>query len=932
MRRATSKRAARLLIQFQSQNPILTRRRRHVSEETSSLSSSKCGFFAAPLCHHSSSRSYSSKSHANTAMKPWATEEELRLLSVHLKSVREKAAAASENVRRKDDADDADLVVSTNTNKLCAKTFREYNPELLAKHFQKQPFKVFKRVLEIVSSMTFVGVRVYFKVGDTESRAKFFRDELVKLGPAFVKFGQVLSTREDVLPREYCEQLAELQDSMAPSDLASSREFLKLHLECEPEAAFATFDPTPIAAASLAQVYKATLVGSGKAVAVKLQRPEAFENVALDSYVLRLVAKYSAKNPIKKFNSDVVRIVDELVGRLFEEMDYEREAKQCNRFRETYQDGKIAGRVRAPVVVDALSTSRVLTMEFVQGERIDGLQKLYGDDSSRELDEKGGGKRKKRNFSSKLKKEFQPHEILRRGVRCSLHQLLATGFMHADPHPGNLIVDEQGALVYLDFGTCVYVPQFQRRAMIRGLIGFVNRDAESLVSDLKTLDFLPEDADDEACVQALTKVFDERGNRIRDSNDFMAVITQLTEALLYKGFRLPPTFARVLRALAALEGTAQAIDPNFKVLEQSYPYVLARVTSDRSPEMRSAVRRLLLDEKSGKVRWARLRRLVEAYAEKGSEVSGEFHTTRMSKSGARNRKNTTKKTLDDDDDDDFSYESEDLDDLEDDGESKRSSYLNDFDRARGVTKAEKLRRENAFEYFRDFSRKSAKGVKTLVEDVFCSSSSKYGQNHRNFEEEIADKNEYEKEENQTDTSSESPAVDAVEDALRFLFSKDGKIVRDNVVEDALDALEAFFDDDSDDSDDDHPKDDTDTDVNDDVKKNVGDQITLDQLLLAFKATRAATADRPDLWIPAVGKYVFEKESVDMAYMFLSGMLERAPRKEDDLKETLTSSDDKTSRFGGFTDGCRSRRNHLDVAEIARRVIHAATRKTKKKTQ
>ena len=80
-----------------------------------------------------------------------------------------------------------------------------------------------------------------------------------------------------------------------------------------------------------------------------------------------------------------------------------------------------------------------------------------------------------------------------------------------------------------------------------------------------------------------------------------------------------------MRALAALEGTAQAIDPNFKVLEQSYPYVLARVTSDRSPEMRSAVRRLLLDEKSGKVRWARLRRLVEAYAEKGSEVSGEFH-------------------------------------------------------------------------------------------------------------------------------------------------------------------------------------------------------------------------------------------------------------------------------------------------------------------
>ena len=105
MRRATSKRA-RLLIQFQSQNPILTRRRLQMSQETSSSSSSKCGVFAAPLRHNDASRSYSSRSN-NAAIKPWATEEELRVLSVHLKSVREKAAAASENVRRsKDEADD----------------------------------------------------------------------------------------------------------------------------------------------------------------------------------------------------------------------------------------------------------------------------------------------------------------------------------------------------------------------------------------------------------------------------------------------------------------------------------------------------------------------------------------------------------------------------------------------------------------------------------------------------------------------------------------------------------------------------------------------------------------------------------------------------------------------------------------------------------
>ena len=278
-------------------------------------------------------------------------------------------------------------------------------------------------------------------------------------------------------------------------------------------------------------------------------------------------------------------------------------------------------------------------------------------------------------------------------------------------------------------------------------------------------------------------------------------------------------------------------------------------TSDERPVAGNAIGRetVVVGRKERESSMGEVKKISRGVRRERLGSFGEFHKTRMSKSGARNRKNTTKKSLDDDDDDDFSFdENEESDDLEGDGESKRSSYLNDFDRARGVTKAEKLRRENAFEYFRDFSRKSAKGVKTLVEDVFCSSkNSKYGQNHRNFEEEEDDKEK----ENQTDTSSESPAVDAVEDALRFLFSKDGKIVRDNVVEDALDALEAFFDDSDDD---DHPKDDSDTfDVNDDVEKkkakkkeSVGDQITLDQLLLAFKATQGGDCRPPGLMDPS----------------------------------------------------------------------------------
>jgi aarF domain-containing kinase len=290
-----------------------------------------------------------------------------------------------------------------------------------------------------------------------------------------------------------------------------------------------------------------------------------------------------------------------------------------DRNRRKTRGGGLEGLVRAPLVLDELSTGAVLTMEWIDGARLTDVARL-------------------------ATAGVTPAALLDRGVRCSLHQLLETGFMHSDPHPGNLVVSERGELVYLDFGMVVEVPPRARRAMIRGLVGFVNRDASGVVSDLIELDFLPRDVDATAAAEALRVVFEDAAaatetkpdpdpagrsrtqtplNRVRGADDFLGVVSQLSAALSTRGFRLPPYFARILRALAALEGTATTIDRDFKVIERAYPYVLARVLADRSPEARESLRRLVLEPDGRSVRWSRVSRLARAYAGGGGGGNGK---------------------------------------------------------------------------------------------------------------------------------------------------------------------------------------------------------------------------------------------------------------------------------------------------------------------
>ena len=225
--------------------------------------------------------------------------------------------------------------------------------------------------------------------------------------------------------------------------------------------------------------------------------------------------------------------------------------------------------------------------------------------------------------------------------------------MHADPHPGNLVVDANtGALTYLDFGMTVTVDARRRSAMLRGLVGFVNRDARSLVRDLVELEFLPRDVDQTRAAYALTEVFDgvareTNTKAVRGTNDFLGVVSQLGSALYAFEFRLPPYFARILRALAALEGVATGVDPEFRVIERVYPYVLARLVRDPDPETRETLRRLVLTPDGESVRWRRVARVFSAVAESLKNGNGNRSAeTRFGTEGDETKEKNTRAVRD----------------------------------------------------------------------------------------------------------------------------------------------------------------------------------------------------------------------------------------------------------------------------------------------
>ncbi len=408
---------------------------------------------------------------------------------------------------------------------------------------------------------------------------------LTALGPCFIKVGQALSTRPDLVRRDWLEQLTRLQDNLPafPHDVALAT--IEAELGAPASQLFAEFPDYPMAAASLGQVYRARLA-DGHWVAVKVQRPGLERILRRDLVLIRLLATLTGPLLPLNLGFGLTEIIDEFGRSLFEEIDYRREADNAERFAALF-----AGHpeVHVPAVERHLSGERVLTTSWIHGTKLQERQVLEG-------------------------QRLDPAALIRTCVVSGLRQLLEFGYFHADPHPGNLFAlpgrtGAMGHVGYVDFGMMDSITDADRLTLTSAVVHLINRDFRALAEDFVQLGFLHPSTDLDPIIPALDEVLGGAiGENVSDFN-FKAVTDRFSELMYDYPFRVPARFALIIRAVVSQEGLAMRLDPSFRILQVAYPYVARRLLAGDTAEMREKLLEVLFDQQ-GRLRIERLESLL----------------------------------------------------------------------------------------------------------------------------------------------------------------------------------------------------------------------------------------------------------------------------------------------------------------------------------
>jgi len=382
-----------------------------------------------------------------------------------------------------------------------------------------------------------------------QRRAQWLVDRLMNLGPTFIKIGQSLSTRADLIPLEYIEQLTQLQDRVPEFNSQEAIRVIETELGQPLDNLFASFTVSPLACASLGQVHRARLL-SGEEVVIKVQRPNLEGLFNLDFELLHRLTRWLNILPVvKKYNLEA--IYQEFFELLFQEIDYIHEGKNADRFRENFKNYP---QVKVPLVYWQYTTRKVLTLEYVPGIKVDDRETL-------------------------LANNINVDGIIQLGICSYLKQLLQDGFFQSDPHPGNMAVSQEGELIFYDFGTMFELKSVAKDQMIETFFAILRKDTETVLKTLIYMGLIEPVVDLQPVRNIVQFLLDEFRDKPVDVRAFEQISDQVYLMFKQQPFRLPPQMTFIIKSVTTLDGIARSLDPQYNLLAASQPFVKSLAVS-----------------------------------------------------------------------------------------------------------------------------------------------------------------------------------------------------------------------------------------------------------------------------------------------------------------------------------------------------------------
>jgi ubiquinone biosynthesis protein len=388
-----------------------------------------------------------------------------------------------------------------------------------------------------------------------QKQAEHLRMAMNELGATFIKLGQALSTRPDILPKEYILELGKLQDEVPPVDFPAIEKVIKAELGCEISEAYSEFDPTPIASASIGQVYAAR-VKNGKQVVVKVRRPGVAKLIEQDLEILTNMAEWLAVHSSLGQLYDLPTLIGEFSFRLRNELDYIREGRNANIFRKNFKDEPT---VYIPFIYWDLTTEQVLTMERVSGIKINDVEAMRA-----------------ANINLKT--------VAENSGRFTLRQLFEFGFFHADPHPGNFFVQPDASLAVVDFGMVGHLTAQMKESLLRMVMAMANNDADSLIDELLDLGITRKRVNTRSLSMEIEHLFESYAGGTAQFLTATQVLNEILGMAFRYGLQMPGELTMLARLSTINEGISMTLYPDFRMLDFAAPIVMKFWREERRPD------------------------------------------------------------------------------------------------------------------------------------------------------------------------------------------------------------------------------------------------------------------------------------------------------------------------------------------------------------